>query len=296
MKTNPIFMTLAFAMLLTVACKRDNPTHETGFTPDVWGENEYFEASWDDTEKKVVRTRKTAETEPVAVTDADADVTWDAGWYTVSGNVTISGKVSSNVATHLILQDGATLTINGDITDIESFYIYGQAEGTGKLNVTTGPADNAIFVFSNLEIHGGEITAQVTAQSGFQAVWASGIRMFGGKLTATSAGMDGIGFGNNHFTVCGGEVVATSEYQGYGGIVNGGPTMDQVLRLYGGKVTATGGGYKDDDFKGAGLYCLIKSHTPGIKFYFSDDNTTWDEGTSYSTSTAAPANRYAKAE
>ena len=60
---------------------------------DGYAANEYNEAEWDSGDKKVIFTKKTAAS-VTAVTNSDADVTWGDGWYTVSGNVTINGKVA----------------------------------------------------------------------------------------------------------------------------------------------------------------------------------------------------------
>ena len=64
----------------------------------------YKKGAWDDTEKKVVFTNEIAIAK--VVQNASASVTWSDGWYTVSGNVTITGDVFLGADTHLILQDG----------------------------------------------------------------------------------------------------------------------------------------------------------------------------------------------
>ena len=241
----------------------------------------YKKGAWDDTEKKVVFTNETAT--PTVVESADANVTWSDGWYTVSDNVTITGDVYLNADTHLILQDGAKLTINGSIrTSTSHIYIYGQAEGT-----ILGP-DSRI-----MEIHGGEITAE----SNDDGISNGGIIMYGGKLTVTSSASTGtaIKFNTSGINVYGGELVAEATNTGSSehavGIQGSG-----VLTVYGGKVQAAGNGVNYNTYYGQAILATIKSGTEGIKFYFSDDNTTWNAGTYYSTSTAAPASRYAKVE
>ena len=270
--------------------------------------DEYNEASWDDTNKKVVFEKKKATTTPVAVADANTDVTWSDGWYTVSGNVTITGKVTLGADAHLILQDGATLTINGQLncrTNGKNLYIYGQKKGDGKLNVTNNGA-NAINSNTGyrIDIHGGEVTAAATgAGSGLNTGY---LAVYGGKLTATSGGGNGINF-QNTFDVYGGEVEATSNatssLKNYYGIRSGGVNANQILTVYGGKVTATGNGITGEasgDY-GSGINCYVKSGTSGIKFYFSADGTTWGDGTGYASATQvgyddATKKRYAKAE
>ncbi len=269
--------------------------------------DEYNEASWDDTNKKVVFEKKKATTTPVAVADATTDVTWGDEWYTVSGNVTITGTVTLGADTHLILQDGAKLTINGQLdayTNRKNLYIYGQRKGDGKLNVICS-SDDAInsSAVNRIDIHGGEITAVSTNLRAF----VTGIlNVYSGKLTATSDGDNGTIQFCSSFDVYGGEVEgtsnATSSDSPSRGISDGG--YDKTLTVYGGKVTATGNGREGYGDYGSGINCYVKSGTSGIKFYFSDNGTDWDEGTSYASATSvggsndavATKKRYVKAE
>lgn len=249
--------------------------------------NEYNYASWNNTLKKVEFTKKTAAS-VTAVTNSDAAVTWGDGWYTVSGNVTINGKVTLSANTSLILQDGATLTINGQLNAASyDLDIYGQMEGTGKLNVTC--SDNAIKGPSNMtiKIHGGEITATATGDS-HHGFYFGYIVMYSGKLTATAADYHAIGFESWGFRVYGGEVEGTSNATSgdYNGIQSSG-----TLMVYGGKVKGTGSAPT-----GIGFNCKVQSATSNIKFYFSDNGTTWDAGTYYEDETLALGYRYAKAE
>ena len=269
---------------------------------EVYAAYEYNEGAWDGT--KVVFTKQTAAS-VTAVTDATANVTWDAGWYTVSGNVTITGNVTLGAETHLILQDGATLTINGQLNCSligKNLYIYGQKKGDGKLNVTnnSGKAINSDMNY-RIDIHGGEITA---AGSNY-GLYTGHLAVYGGKLTATSNSSDGINF-QNTIDVYDGVVEATSNATSGAryGIRSGGFLGSQILTVYGGKVTATGNGIMDQDDYGSGFACYVKSGTSGIKFYFSDNGTTWGNGTGYDSATevgtddaaAATRKRYAKAE
>ena len=257
----------------------------------------YKKCAWDDTEKKVVFTNEVATT--TVVQNAYDNVTWSNGWYTVSGDVTINGDVLLGADTHLILQDGAKLTINGFIycsTDEYDLYIFGQAEGTGKLNVICSD-----FIAINggnnktIEIHGGEITAESYAVgASCSGLFSNGINIYGGKLTATSTAGNGSGIRCETFSVYGGEVIAedtntSSLWCAYG-------IYGETLTVYGGKVQAAGNGVTYDSYCGQAIEAQIQSGTEGIKFYFSDDNTNWDAGTTYSTATAAPQKRYAKVE
>lgn len=271
----------------------------------AWAANEYNEASWDSGDKKVIFTKKTAAS-VTAVANSAANVTWSAGWYTVSGNVTITGDVTLGADTHLILQDGATLTINGQLNcraNSKNLYIYGQEKGDGKLNVTNN-SGKAIDSNNNLyiDIHGGEVTASAAGYYSY-GLYTGYLAVYGGKLTATSNSSHGINF-RNTINVYGGEVEATSNATSgvcYGFRSTAG--MDsQILTVYGGKVTATGNGVSGSatDY-GSGFGCHVKSGTSGIKFYFSADGTTWGDGTSYASVTKVGADdatkkRYAKAE
>jgi len=264
----------------------------------AYAANEYNEADWDN--GKVVFTKQTAAS-VTAVANSDADVTWDKGWYTVSGNVTITGKVTLTNDVHLILQDGATLTINGQLdcwTNHKNLNIYGQDKGDGKLNVSYSDNMNGTAIYGNwetiLEIHGGEITAAAIGDTGM-GLEIDHFKMYGGKLTSTSKNNPGIQF-TRDFEVYGGEVVGTTNSTSYPS--NGIYGINGSLIVYGGKVKATGNGINDTEYGdyGSGFGCKVQSGTTGIKFYFSDDGTTWDSGTYYEAATTAPTNRYAKAE
>lgn len=256
----------------------------------AYAANEYNKASWDNGDKKVIFTKQTAAS-VTAVTNSDTDVTWGDGWYTVSGNVTITGNVGLTADTHLILQDGATLTINGQLdcgTNKKNLDIYGQAEGTGKVNVTCNDG-NALYGHAgcDLYIHGGEITATATGAD-HHGVYFGRITMYSGKLTATAADYHAIGFGNFGFTVFGGEVEATSNATSgnYSGIQG-----TSGLAFLGGKVKGTGGAPS-----GKGFDCSVRSGTSNNLFYFSDDGATWGAGFNYDMPMPAQGNRYAKAE
>ena len=270
-----------------------------------WAANEYNEASWDKTNNKVVFTKKTAATTPTVVkANTISPTLWSSGWYTVSGDVTITGDVILGTDVHLILQDGATLTINGQLdckTMETNLYIYGQEKGDGKLIVTNNN-DNAINSYTNycIEIHGGEVTASAAGDQN-TGLYAGYLAVYGGKLAATSAKADGIVF--NTFDVYGGEVEATSNATSGAcyGIKSSSGLNTQILTVYGGKVTATGNGVSAGPYYGAGIRCYVQQGTTGIKFYFSADGTTWGDGTGYASATRVGMNdatrkRYAKAE
>ena len=283
----------------------------------AWAANEYNEGSWDSTNKKVVFTKQTA----ASVTALTNSVTSWSGWYTVSGDVTITGDVGLTADTHLILQDGAKLTITGKLDGYaaalaRNLYIYGQEKGDGKLIVENN-SGTAIQIGDkagsgkDIEIHGGEITVKATGDYG-PGIYSSGIKVYGGKLTAESKATMGIQFGKygeaNNFDVYGGEVVATSNatssLDARYGITSVDGSATQILKVYGGKVTATGNGKGISDDYGSGIACYVWSATSGIKFYFSDDGTTWGNGFNYGIANSVgfdndnpdTRKRYAKAE
>ena len=268
---------------------------------EVYAAYEYNKGSWDSTNKKVVFTKQSAAS-ATAVTNSDTDVTWGDGWYTVSGNVTITGNVTLGADTHLILQDGATLTINGQLNATSyDLYIYGQKKGDGKLNVTNNSGMAISFnIAHHIDIHGGEVTASAAGGTNI-GIYTGYLAVYGGKLTATSGGADGIRFGNT-IDVYGGEVVATSNATSssnpWYGIKSAGGTGTQILKVYGGKVKGTGNGQGN---YGSGFGCYVWSGTSGIKFYFSDNGTTWGPGIGYTIAAqvgtaTSTKKRYAKAE
>ena len=249
-------------------------------------------------DNSITPSKETAPSDPIEIAN-DYTGTIASDWYTVTGdNVSISGQTLTGDV-HLILCDGAKLTINGTLqAGNYNLYIYGQGKGDGKLNVTNSN-NHAIYGSSAdgkvIEIHGGEITAAATGYG----LYAKGIKVYGGKLTATAAGeSSSIFFENGGFDVYGGEVEATntniSSSLGLYGISGG--INNNILTVYGGKVKGTGNGKGSSTYYGCGFKCKVKSEN-GIKFYFSDDNSTWDDsGNPYDGTTAAPKKRYAKAE
>ena len=141
-------------------------------------------------------------------------------WYVVSGEVTISSRVTVNGTVNLILRDGAKLTVNGGIglNDGNTLNIYPETEnGTGELNAnasakyhagiggTTG--DGYSVACGTLTIHGGVIKATGAENgpgignsgqgvtTGIQA--AGTVIIYAGNVTATGGeyGSAGIGGG-----------------------------------------------------------------------------------------------------
>ena len=190
--------------------------------------------------------------------------TW-TGWYVADGTVEITGRVTASDDAHLILKDGATLTIPKGITVTEgnSLTIYGQSGGTGQLTIASpeqGYAGIGAYVISSgnatktgtITINGGTITVDGPSGTGSGGAAIGGvywgntgtITINGGSVTATGKRFGaGIGSGadassGGTITINGGIVNSTSSAGAGIGGANQAVTPD--IYIYGGKVTATG--------------------------------------------------------
>ena len=162
------------------------------------------------------------------------------GWYVVAGTVERGGiDVAAGCTAHLILADGASLTVQGadrgagiDVSSGETLNIYAQRCGTGRLSATGG--DGAAGIGGGYKVGGGEVIIN------------------GGTVTATGGGGGaGIGGGNDGVgctvMINGGTVMATGG-DGAAGIGGGYDSVGRTVTINGGTVTATGG-----DWGGAGI-------------------------------------------
>ena len=248
---------------------------------EVYAANEYKEASWDGT--KVVFTRKTAASGPTAVADASTNVTWSAGWYTVSGNVTINGNVTLGAETHLILQDGAKLTINGNGRikgNNQKLYIYGQANQTGQL-VINSSAD-AIRNITTLEVHSCQVkaTSSTNTCGGFFSIGT--FYVYGGSVDAEYTG-SGNGYGIylqnlGSMNIYGGDVKAVGK-----GTENsfsyGIASPSSTVTVYGGKLWAECAG---NNALKSGVTLAKDAGFTG-KIETSGDGSNWTEYTAATT-------------
>ena len=120
------------------------------------------------------------------------------GWYVVNNTVNYTNTVTMETQGeyHIILADGGKMNI-GSSNPIEgrgffgaaTLTIYGQANGTGELNVYTkehwGFAD--VIYVGDLTINGGKITAETNGDgSGLRA--DNNVTINGGVITATATG------------------------------------------------------------------------------------------------------------
>ena len=186
---------------------------------------------------------QTGSVNAIVVTDASEPVTWTAGWYVVKGSdVTLSQGAICSGNVHLILADGAKLTVTG-IDDYpvfspgiqvsgdgNSLTIYGQTAQTGILKATGftysagigGISTNGLQDGSNITINGGTITADG-----------------GSQAAAIGGGLRGNG---SNITINGGTVMARGKAAGIGGGCYGNGTN---ITINGGTVTARGGDGSD---------------------------------------------------
>lgn len=271
---------------------------------------------WDSTAQKLV-----GKTCSAATVVSSSDNTWgndgNGGWYVVNSNVTISSRISISGNVHLILMDGYTLTAkkgirvqdnDNDCTNgsPNALTIYGQAGGTGKLNIpeSSPRSDHAAIGGNNgvtgacgtVTINGGIVVAKGTFGAGIGGYadidssvdnnnekygGAGGvITINGGTVTATSGWSAGIGGGRGDYTrhggiitINGGTVTASSRY---GASIGGGQKLTNNTVEYdnGADVTISGGivfatGYSGRSIGSGGHI----SHVPGKPGTF---NTTAD--------------------
>jgi len=135
----------------------------------------------------------------------------NSGWYVVSGNVTINGKLSLyGENSHLILCDGATLNINhtnnnNGLYGGGNLSIYGQSVGNGTLTVSVPWV--GLNTNNDLIINGGIISATSTTNSGITA-GPGNITINRGSVTARGY-YNGI-YGQKNIFINGGIVNATN--------------------------------------------------------------------------------------
>lgn len=184
-----------------------------------------------------------------------------AGWYVVTGDVSVSEPISVYGAVNLILCDGATLRGCFDVMGNATLSIYAQSdsENAGKLEATgcvkgsdvysgIGGSDNNITIV----INGGAITAkgagetrsEGTAAIGGPNTWYGNLIINGGVIQATGgkggAGIGGGDFNSGTITINGGTVTASGGTGG-AGIGGGFESSGGTITINGGTVTASGG-------------------------------------------------------
>ena len=138
---------------------------------------------------------------------------------------------------HLILADGASLTVNGGVSsalyvvDEHSLTLYGQSSQSGKL-IAKSDNDHAIFANGAVTINGGDIEATSSGRNKCAITsFMSSITVNGGKVTAYGGEGTGI-YALQDLAIHGGAVSA----DGSKGIES-----DSNITIDGGTVITTGG-------------------------------------------------------
>ena len=225
-------------------------------------EIKYIEASWNSTDHKVEYNEQTLSdaSQYTLVTSSTTAVTWSAGTYVVSSDVSIGGNITLTGDVNLILRDGAELTISGKIDGgkTNSLNIYGQKASTGKLTINGDGSIGSYNIYvKDLQIHGGDITGtnsgQALLSNGTLKIYHGTISttarspgifadhgklsIYGGTITASTTQSGAVAVQNADMEMTGGTLKATTTAQGEAGIVVHGGDID----ISGGTVIAEGG-------------------------------------------------------
>ena len=195
------------------------------------------------------------------VTVVDSSMTeWQSGWYVVNSNITIDNRVTVSGDVHLILADGASLTVHDDINVAEgnSFTVYAQSTGAAMGVLTAkDKTENEAGIGGGYWENAGTITinsGKVTATGGSFAAGIGGgnkasggmITINGGNITA-NGGSSGAGIGGG-FSGSGGTItINDGKVTANGGNLSAGigsgnrASSSGDITINGGIVTATGG-------------------------------------------------------
>lgn len=199
----------------------------------------YISYTWVDGQGRVEHSNPLNDPYNEINTDSTDPVTWNDGWYVVTGSATFTDRITVTGNVHLILTDNCTLTASKGISVNEgnSLTIYATSEGgsMGKL-IATG-ADRAAGI--------GGTTTSIYDQGNYIDTYVSGgtITIHGGDITATGkVGGAGIGGGvggtGGNITIYGGVINATSVH---GAGVGGGDSRGADHIGHGGRITIYGG-------------------------------------------------------
>ena len=143
-------------------------------------------------ENGVAQTRLSA-----SVTSITSSTTqMSGGWYYISGNVTVSSRITVSGEVHLILEDGCNLTVDKGINvpSGDKLTIYAQSKGgnMGKLKATgsnggdgVGDTKGGIGGDAGIGGNGGAGAARNSKTSGNSGSNAGTITVNGGEVTAT---------------------------------------------------------------------------------------------------------------
>ena len=181
-------------------------------------------------------------------------------WYVVNDEVKIAYMNFMDDHAHLILADGAKLTVDDAILGFvfnaeKNLTIYGQKEGTGQLIASAGNIGYSICsLYGDITINGGIITAITDHWESIGILAEGKITINGGSVTATSSGedADGIYTSNGDITVNGGTVTATGGTKEGSGI----KTNNGNIIINGGSVTAASSSEKGSGVTASGTTTL----------------------------------------
>ena len=191
---------------------------------------------------------------------------WTGGWYIAASDTAIDSRVTVRGDVHLILCDGATLTVTSgvQVAGENSLAIYTQSDGedmgaltvSGVANYNAGIGGNDGETCGTVTTNGGTVTTNggtVNANGSDGGAGVGGgvygaggtVTINGGSVTATG-GNGGAGVGGGVYgvggtvTINGGTVNANGDYDGadVGGGLDG---AGGEITINGGSVTATGG-------------------------------------------------------
>ena len=185
--------------------------------------------------------------EYTVVEDSVDRVAWSGGWFVVPAGqtVTLSAGLAVTGDVSLILCDGATLVIGGDIqgevatpgSDDYSLAVYAQSHGdfAGKMVVGAGQEWDRGIRMDHLSIYGGNVTSVAGWHN--HGIKAGTLTVDGGDVTASSTSEEHAGvFAANSMYLVRGSVKGTNE--NHTGIASTG-----YLIVNGADVEATGGTY-----------------------------------------------------
>ncbi len=211
-----------------------------------------------------------------------------AATFVIEGEVTL-GKITLNADVNLIIKDGAKLTAQRISGNMKNLSIFGQAQMTGQLVVSSD--DDAISSLTTLEVHSAKVTATSSGNNRGGIFYIGTFNVYGGEVDAECTGV-GYGIGlkeGGYMNIYGGEVKAVGKGNGAksNGIHGGDPVDKATVTVYGGKLWA---GNADDKALRYVTLTIDKSLGFNGEIECSSDNSTWHE------TVGTPDEKYVKVE
>ena len=224
----------------------------------------YVERSWDATNKVVTATTKPLNAgDYTAISSSGEWLSLNDGWYVVTNDVAFTAFNVEGNDVHLVISDGATLTIRHIKVETDhTLSIYGQEHDTGKIFVNTPYYDNAAAIgggdgasAGTINIHGTYINAKGSTNGagiggGKGKGFDGGLNVYGGTISVYG-GTDGAGIGSGDsnpsnlagfINIYGGQISAYG-VGGGAGIGGGDSGQGACLHIYGGDIFAEGGDF-----------------------------------------------------